>query len=167
MTIDFKSMKAGERILMPVRKVWEGENSAIFAEVSAWCRMFENNDERPIFTVETEYPPMAQAEYWLICQKPATARKAMSIQDQVDKDKEAVAAAQAALDQAMAQLVADEEKLSTVQPQLDLLLQVELEMAKAHDGADDQGKKTLEAVQASIQPIIDQLKAVFSSGQSD
>ena len=49
----------------------------------------------------------------------------MTIQDRITADQQAVAEAQAALDKANAQLASDQTALANVQPELDLITQLE------------------------------------------
>ena len=49
----------------------------------------------------------------------------MTIQDRITADQQAVAEAQAALDKANAQLASDQAALANVQPELDLITQLE------------------------------------------
>lgn len=87
----------------------------------------------------------------------------MSIQDTIASDEAAVASAQAALDAANAQLAADQAKLAAVQPHIDLLTQIEAELAKVEEGVEETLRAALADVESRIKPLIAQMRDLFTN----
>jgi hypothetical protein len=59
---DYRGMKVGDRLPMPVLNTWEGENQSLYYEIQAHCRTL---DPAPQFQIETVRTMGKPIEYWL------------------------------------------------------------------------------------------------------
>lgn len=73
----------------------------------------------------------------------------------------AVAAAQAAVDAAAAKLADDQAKLAAVQPHLDILTNIENELAAAEAGIGAGIVTAFDAAKAQVTSLIEQMRALF------
>lgn len=62
MTIDYRSMKVGDRAPMPVPNAWEGTNQNLYQEIQAYCQTIV---PAPQFQVETISPRGEPRQFWL------------------------------------------------------------------------------------------------------
>ena len=86
----------------------------------------------------------------------------MAIQDKIAADKDAVVAAQVALDSAKAQLAADEATAASIQPHLDILAEIEAKLVAADDVMDQAMRDALLTVEAMIKPLIAKMRDIFN-----
>jgi hypothetical protein len=87
----------------------------------------------------------------------------MSIEDTIAADQATVTADQTALDAATATLTADQSKLAAIQPHLDLIDKLEADMAAIEAGTDATVASAFDALKASVEPFIAQMRALFTS----
>ena len=87
----------------------------------------------------------------------------MSIQEVINADHDAITAAQAVLDKAVATLAADQAKAAAIQPHIGLLSQVEAEFLKVEEGISEELKATIAGFAAQVSPFLAQIRAAFSA----
>lgn len=87
----------------------------------------------------------------------------MTIQEKIEQDKQAIDAAQVVLDAAKAVLADDEAKLEAAQPHLSLLARIEAALDVSADAVDNTTFGIYSQVKASVQPMIDEMKALLNS----
>lgn len=85
----------------------------------------------------------------------------MSIQDTIAQDLMDIAAAQTALDSANAKLAADQDRLASIQPHLQLIDQIESALAQVEMDVDAVTHAALDSIKGAVQPFLDQMRALF------
>lgn len=86
----------------------------------------------------------------------------MSLQETIAADEVNVTAAQAALDAANVQLATDQAKLAAIQPHLSILDQIESELAVVEQGIEASVAADIDAIAATIKPLLDKMRALFN-----
>ena len=87
----------------------------------------------------------------------------MSIQEVINADHDAITAAQAVLDKAVATLAADQAKAAAIQPHLGMLAQVEAEFLKVEEGISSDMKATIAGFAAQVSPFLAQMRDAFQA----
>lgn len=89
-------------------------------------------------------------------------KTAMTIQDQIAADQQAVADAQAKLEAAQAQLAADQAKLDAITPHLSLLDRIEAEFTKVAEAPIEELHAGFDALRSNVSAHIAEMRALFN-----